>query len=191
MSEIYPWHIYEKILDERICDVLLEYCNALEKTPGLIHTKSKINLNYRKNLVGFFPEHHWMMGVFHHYATIQNFVKWKYDLGGSAPIQYAEYSQGHYYKWHADSSGMSVSNVDKVRKITCILQLTDGSKFEGGDLELRLGIDTEYIKVFSIKEMRNKGSLIVFPSSISHRVTEIDNGTRKTLTGWILGMPFK
>ena len=42
-----------------------------------------------------------------------------------------------------------------------------------------------------VKEIRPKGSLIIFPSDLWHRVRPVTKGTRYSLVIWNLGWPFK
>ena len=39
--------------------------------------------------------------------------------------------------------------------------------------------------------MKNKGSIIVFPSFIFHRVTPVTKGIRYSLVNWNVGQPYK
>jgi len=41
------------------------------------------------------------------------------------------------------------------------------------------------------KEILPKGSLVVFPSFVWHRVCPVKSGERKSLVIWNLGWPFK
>ena len=52
--------------------------------------------------------------------------------------------------------------------------------FEGGDFEI-YGEESEL----------PKGSVIVFPSFIEHRVAPVIKGTRYSLVAWFVGPPFK
>jgi PKHD-type hydroxylase len=70
------------------------------------------------------------------------------------------------------------------------LQLTDSSEYNGGDFYVKY-FDNGKEKEHKIKDAKEKGTLIVFPSSLLHRVTPITKGTRKSLVCWTLGFPFK
>ena len=39
--------------------------------------------------------------------------------------------------------------------------------------------------------VRNKGTIVVFPSFVWHRVTPVTKGTRYSLVVWNLGLPFR
>ena len=42
-----------------------------------------------------------------------------------------------------------------------------------------------------VKASREKGTIIIFPSFILHRVTPITKGTRESMVGWVSGPPYR
>lgn len=94
-------------------------------------------------------------------------------------IQYTVYEEsvnGHY-DWHIDM-GPEKAN----RKLSVVCQLSDPSEYEGGELQINTG---EII----IPE-KEKGTVIIFPSYMLHRVTPVTKGTRRSLVLWIEGPAF-
>jgi PKHD-type hydroxylase len=82
----------------------------------------------------------------------------------------------------------------KIRKLSFSCQLSDPNDYEGGELEFAIPeIINSKIKIntFSVKEFLPKGSIIVFPSYIWHRVKSVTKGVRYSLVSWVLGYPFK
>ena len=70
--------------------------------------------------------------------------------------------------------------------------MADGNSYEGGDLEFDMrnnGDSTSNIQRPEI--VRNKGTIVVFPSFVWHRVTPVTKGTRYSLVVWNLGLPFR
>lgn len=92
---------------------------------------------------------------------------------------YSEDTNGHY-TWHIDSSTTSVAP----RKLSMVLQLSDPSEYEGGELEVLNAPEP-------IAVDRKKGRIAAFPSWALHRVTPVTKGTRYTLVVWICGPAFK
>ena len=45
-------------------------------------------------------------------------------------------------------------------------------------------------KIVQCKEILPKGSLVIFPSFIKHRVTPVTKGIRYSLVIWSLGKPY-
>ena len=67
------------------------------------------------------------------------------------------------------------------RKLSFTLQLSDSDEYTGGDLEFTEFNDAD--EQFK-KDMRKKGTVIVFPSFLQHRVTEVTEVQRHALVGW-------
>jgi len=97
-------------------------------------------------------------------------------------LQYTIYDgEGEHYTWHLDRGG---STSDTPRKLSMVLQLSDPSEYEGGDLEIFEGPTPTQVK-------KEKGLISAFPSFVLHRVTPVTKGTRKTLVVWLTGPRFK
>ena len=108
---------------------------------------------------------------------------YKFDLFGfQEHMQYTVYDsekEGHY-TWHVDGGVKTAS----VRKLSIVVQLSDPSEYEGGDLEILVGSEP-------IKIDRKKGLIAAFPSYVLHRVTPVTKGIRKSLVIWVTGPSFK
>jgi PKHD-type hydroxylase len=111
---------------------------------------------------------------------------WKFNVTCvKENLQFSEYTadkeggKNGQYDWHMDFSGGPSST----RKLSMSIQLSDSSEYEGGDLELMMHRNI-------IKAPRDKGTVIFFPSYITHRVTPITSGTRHSLVSWFHGPPF-
>jgi len=107
--------------------------------------------------------------------------KWKFDLNSIVDsIQYSEYSEdGGHYDWHLDI-GPTINH----RKVSVISQLSGSDEYEGGELQIWTGGEYKTVP-------KDKGSCIVFPSFIMHRVTPVTKGTRKSLVLWVGGGSYK
>jgi PKHD-type hydroxylase len=78
--------------------------------------------------------------------------------------------------------------------VTC--QLTDGSEYTGGELQFDTRKYDPHLRdenqhVITSREILPKGSIVVFPSDVWHRVKPVTSGTRYSLVIWNLGYPFK
>jgi PKHD-type hydroxylase len=78
--------------------------------------------------------------------------------------------------------------------MTC--QLTDGSEYKGGELEFdfrqyspQMRDEAQHLR--KAPEILPKGSIIIFPSFVWHRVKPVTSGVRYSLVVWHLGYPFK
>jgi PKHD-type hydroxylase len=132
---------------------------------------------------------------------------WNFDWDWSESCQFTKYGVGQYYGWHCDSwdkpyvrkqneDGTYPMDHGKIRKISVTISLSDPDEYEGGNLEFdfRNQVDWENNKKAKIKscdEIRPRGSIIVFPSFVWHRVAPVTKGTRYSLVIWNLGYPFR
>jgi PKHD-type hydroxylase len=65
-----------------------------------------------------------------------------------------------------------------------VLQLTDPSQYEGGNLQIVTGGDPLTVR-------KQRGLVAVFPSYVLHQVTPVTKGSRQSLVAWITGPQFK
>ena len=108
----------------------------------------------------------------------------------SQGVQYGVYGESHFYDWHIDqysnpTSGeeYGVPDIPLNRKISATLLLSAPDEYEGGDMMFRDGAGNEY----HIDKGREQGSIVVFPSNVSHRVCPVTRGIRRSCVSWILG----
>lgn len=109
-----------------------------------------------------------------------NDILWNFDLL-SAPeqIQYTEYyaSEGGHYTWHQDIGPEMLS----LRKVSITVQLSSPDEYTGGDLEIWQGGEGPIVTP------RGKGTVVIFPSYMMHRVSTVTTGTRRSFVLWAGG----
>ena len=109
--------------------------------------------------------------------------------------QFTEYKINQHYNWHIDEHDKPYESNDKrnnkIRKLSMSLCLSDKNSYDGGNLMFSKLGKLNKINSFTVKEMREKGSLIVFPSYTLHRVEPVTRGTRHSLVIWYLGNPYR
>jgi PKHD-type hydroxylase len=98
-------------------------------------------------------------------------------VGVEGNVQLARYdsSDQGFYGWHTDFSGAR-----PLRKLSITIQLSTSEDYEGGDLELLY--DKEPYRLD-----RSRGTFLIFPSFMLHRVTPVTRGTRWSLVAWVGG----
>lgn len=101
----------------------------------------------------------------------------------SEQLQFTKYAPGEKYDWHVDGGGREHQGL---RKLSLVIQLSDPSEYEGGELQFGISTDDK-IEVAD----KNKGCAIIFPSYMRHRATEVTKGTRYSLVLWVAGPPFR
>jgi PKHD-type hydroxylase len=116
------------------------------------------------------------------YADNANRSMFGFDIRAVYDVQLAEYraEDGAHFGWHVDSLPPLSTGVAFDRKLTVVVQLTAPTEYEGGNLEI-LGEGA------SVAEWRQQGTVIVFPSFLTHRVTPVTEGVRHSLVTWAEG----
>ena len=130
--------------------------------------------------------------------TANREANWNFQWDWNEPSQFTIYKKGHFYGWHTDqivhSSKHKNKNFNgKTRKLSLTLQLTDKTKYEGGDLQFGW-IDVRkknLLNIVTVNEAKEIGTIIVFPSFINHQVTPITKGKRESLVNWSIGSSFQ
>jgi len=123
----------------------------------------------------------WLYNIIGSIAISAN-KNFNFNIKTVQTIQYTEYNKGQYYDWHVDTFLSSYKALTD-RKLSVSLQLSDADDYEGGDLEISQSD-------FSGMEVRQKGTAIVFPSFLEHRVTPVTKGKRISLVSWVEGTKF-
>ena len=122
---------------------------------------------------------------------------WNFQWDWNECSQFTIYEKGHYYGWHADQDSKShkhqSKNINgKMRKLSLTLQLTDKTKYKGGDFQFKW-IDTDkknLLNITIVDDAKDIGTVIVFPSFIWHQVSPITKGKRESLVNWSIGKAF-
>lgn len=188
----HPFVTWQNGFTEDEIKSLIDLCETYPKTQGSIgrkqgDTESNIDLSYRDSEVSWITQDqnsNWIYERLAYIARQLNGQFYKFDLYGFAEdFQYTVYkseNQGHY-NWHLDNG---ISTGSTPRKLSLVLQLSDPSEYEGGDLELFTNASIQQVD-------KTKGLIAIFPSFVLHRVTPVTKGVRKTLVTWICGPSFK
>lgn len=122
---------------------------------------------------------------------------WNFEYYAPESCQFTKYSESQHYTWHQDSWGKPYNKPGDsihglIRKLSVTVSLEDGDKYEGGDLEFDIRNNSDSTSNIQKSDIaRKKGSVIVFPSFVWHRVTPVTSGTRYSLVIWNCGPPFK
>ena len=101
----------------------------------------------------------------------------------SEALQFTKYGPGEKYDWHVDGGGREHQGL---RKLSLVVQLSNPCDYEGGELQFGTSTDDK-IEVAD----KNKGCVVVFPSYMRHRATEVTKGTRYSLVLWVAGPAFR
>lgn len=132
----------------------------------------------------------WIIPKIEYAVRISNKNAFQFDIDYFHELQFGEYTgeQQGAYGWHTDLEWASPRLIQ--RKLSIVVQLSDSDDYEGGDLELQESELSEG-QYPTPTALRAKGTLLVFPSFLSHRVTPVVKGTRYSLVIWYEGPCFR
>jgi PKHD-type hydroxylase len=205
----YYWY-FKSAIPPKICDDIIKYglaqAETMARTGGYGDkelTKDQVrDMKRKRNSDLVWLNDNWIYKELHPYIHEANkSAGWNYEWDRSESCQFTKYKLNQYYDWHCDSwdkvyDKPNTPQHGKIRKLSMTCQLTDGSEYEGGELEFdfrnydpHMREEAKHLK--QAKEIFSKGSIIVFPSFVWHRVKPVTKGTRYSLVMWNLGYPFK
>jgi PKHD-type hydroxylase len=206
----YYWW-YSKALSNETCDSIIELGNSknnksqlgvigntrkdVDKKP--LDEKEKKDLFKRRNSNITWLDEKWL------YELLQPFIydanekaNWNFKWDYTEEIQFTKYEINQHYSWHCDSSPKPYNKPNtgyhnKIRKLSAIISLSNPKDYLGGKVEFQFRNSIDSSKINECKEISERGSIVVFPSFVWHRVTPITKGTRYSLVMWNLGYPFQ
>jgi len=184
--------INENYLPSNICDDIINAAQAQKEIEGVIQggTDKKI----RNSRVVWLNEqwiYDWINGVINE-INIEH--KWNFTISHPEQIQFTKYNEGQFYGWHQDIYE-NIPADGFQRKISAVIPLVESNTYEGGDLEFYDPMTNpnkkQEDKIIRNKKLRQKGSIIVFPSYIYHQVTPVLKGERLSIVIWFCGEKWK
>ena len=203
----YYWY-FKSAVPTHICDDIIKYGLQTREEMAITGGYGNQKLNQRQvkdlkkkrdsNIVWI--SENWIYKELHpyiHQASVN--AGWNFQWNHSEACQFTKYNKGQYYDWHCDSWGGAYNNPNnpnthgKTRKLSVTLSLSDEKDYKGGELEFDFrNMDPDKKRNTMVcKQIRPKGSMVVFPSFLWHRVRPVTKGSRYSLVIWNLGRPFQ
>ncbi|MDA9973268.1 2OG-Fe(II) oxygenase [Alphaproteobacteria bacterium] len=162
--------------------------NQINKILEIVSNQSLLNAstfsykvpsdNVRKSKICWLSEN-WIKNLLWEHILRVNNKSFKIDVENKSEVQFTEYSfadNGHY-DWHHDVNWNGQTDID--RKISMTVQLSNENEYDGGDFEFE--------ELETNANFKLKGTIIIFPSYLRHRVTPVTSGVRKSLVAWFSG----
>jgi len=206
------YYYFQSALTPRFCDELIKYgtaqqeqlaltggqTNKIQEGKNLSEEDLKDLKKKRDSNIVWLSER-WI------FKEIQPFIHqanrlagWDFQWDFSEACQFTKYKLNQFYDWHCDSWEAPYVNKDnpdtfgKIRKLSVTCSLSSPEDYEGGELEFDFrNMDPDKPSIRKCAEIKPRGSIVVFPSHVWHRVKAVTKGTRYSLVIWNLGYPFK
>ena len=206
------YYYFQSALTPRFCDELIKYGISQQEELALtggetnkiikgnkLNNKDIKDLKKKRDSNIVWLNDKWI------YKEIQPFIHqanklagWNFDWDFSESCQFTKYKLNQFYDWHCDSWDAPYANENnkdtfgKIRKLSVTCSLSDPKDYKGGELEFDFrNMDPDKATVRKCAEISQRGSIVVFPSHVWHRVKPVTKGTRYSLVIWNLGYPFK
>ena len=204
----YYWY-WKNAIPPRLCDEIIQY--GLKHKQGRAITggqgtkrdlvKNPLSVKEIKQLkkkrdsdIVWMSDNWIYKEIFPYVRSANSSAGWNFQWSRAESCQFTIYTKGQYYGWHQDAweevYKLPGTTQGKIRKLSMTVSLSDQKEYSGGSLEFDFRKHSK-IKSRVCKEINSKGSLVVFPSFVWHRVTPVTRGTRYSLVSWYLGDPFK
>ena len=205
----YNYWYYRKALKKELCDKIISLCLKQNQGKASIAKEDDKEGRYAlaedadklRDCYTSWINDPWIYDIlnpFIHAANKQ--AGWNFQWDWNEPSQFTVYNKNQFYGWHCDqlSTPYNDTNTEfpqenfnnKYRKLSLTLQLTPSSEYKGGDFQFKW-FDYGKVKINQLKNGRELGTLIIFPSFLWHQVTPVTEGTRQSLVNWSIGKPFK
>jgi len=207
MNLKYIYWFFKNAVPKRICDDIVNTGLLRQKSLGTVgdiprvkklSKKDKKNILKTRNSSIVWLNEQWIYDEIMPYMHMANKnAGWNFDLDWSESCQFTIYKKNQFYDWHCDSWHEPYPNTSfenfrgKIRKISLTLQLSDPEDYKGGEFMFNASTIKQKNNIIYPKDILSKGTIIVFPSHIFHKVSPVTKGTRYSLVNWSLGKPFK
>jgi PKHD-type hydroxylase len=171
------WQLFESCITEEMCRDIINNFRTLPESEGQTFNKDS---NARSSKVrwvhGETGLKDFLLSIVHQANATALNVSIQPEM---QEMQFGEYSHEYQgkYDWHHDINWENPKHFD--RKLSVVVQLSDPESYKGGDFE--------FAEVETPSEFKKQGSVLIFPSYLTHRVTEVTEGTRYSLVSWVRG----
>ena len=176
------WQMWQGRIPPEECDDLVERLRVIPPVVAQTfnHQGGVSNNDLRKSNVRWVEDLD-VKAMLFWYAKEANRNAFGFDVTDCGSVQFTEYSSDYRGKYdvHHDIDWNGQALFD--RKISVVVQLSDPRYYEGCDFRFS---ETENPDANALKE---KGTILCFPSYLRHGVTEITKGTRYSLVAWFEG----
>ena len=198
---LYWW--FKKIFKKEFCEAIIKHALQKQekmaltgdlKNPDKLTKKQLKDLKKIRNSDVIFLNDRWIINEivpFIHDANINS--GWNFDIDYAEDMQFTIYKKGQFYGWHKDCDGKNENINGKIRKLSCSIVLSDSKNYKGGELlfeEPKKSFNKKP-KIITCEEIKEQGSMAVFPSYTWHKVKPVIRRARYSLVIWFLGKPYK
>ncbi len=178
------WEVWSSALSDTECDTIIERARTYSEEDATVGFSDTLrsDLAYRTSSIRWLSTHQEgaIVERIMQLVSASNRNNFGVDIAGLHELQFTEYHEtnsGHY-DWHHDVWLESARPY--ARKLSVVVQLSSPVDYEGGAFEF-FGIENP------AAQFAPRGSVLIFPSFLQHRVLPVSKGTRRSLVTWVEG----
>lgn len=178
------WEVWPSALSGEECDAVIARAQSYpdqSATVGFQGT-ARSDQAYRLSMIRWLDvrTEQDLVGRLMAFVHSSNRTNFGVDIAAPYDLQFTEYhgSARGKYDWHQDVWLESTRPFD--RKLSIVVQLSDPADYEGGAFEF-FGVEHPGAT------FAPRGSMLIFPSFLQHRVLPVAAGIRRSLVSWVEG----
>jgi len=173
--------VIEQILSPQECAEIIELgtTKGIKKQDNVINSNNvTVDKSVRSTDVYFLNDVALYQKIMPHVTRLN---RWGYSFSRVEPLQLGIYREGDHYDWHVDDDGVAYDSsagpfAGLNRRLSFSILLNED--FEGGEFLLENNVDVN---------LNQQGNILLFPSTLPHKVNPVTQGTRYSLVGWCCG----
>lgn len=173
------WQMFKGVLGN---EIISDICNLVDRTEKAT-TFNNSSDDIRASRVSWINDKR-VLNLLYEYVDIANRNVFNFNIFKKADIQFTEYlaTENGHYNWHHDINWNRDDGYD--RKLSVTVQLSNADEYEGGDFQFSECTTPD-------KDSKEKGTILIFPSYLQHRVSPVTKGIRKSLVAWFEGSKWR
>lgn len=172
------FHLIPQALDDGEIAEILQMADSLPAQDGTIFSTQEGASSIRKSSIKWLSDEALKQRLWSFVCTANQHA-FDVDVICEADLQFTSYygDEAGHYDWHQDVYFASQEPQD--RKISVTIQLSAEEAYSGGDFLFE--------DVQSSANFKAKGTALLFPSYLRHKVTPVTSGVRHALVAWFFG----
>ena len=180
LDKVYAYAYCENVFTKEECNKIIKIAKEKGLSKGVTRGKSDVRLS---NISWLYSTDNleWAFRKITDHVLNLNERYFNFDIFGlNEGFQFTN------YKAPSDKYGKHIDRAYDflTRKLSISIQLTDPSKYEGGELII-------YEDDTGTEMKKEQGTLVMFPSWMLHEVKPVTKGERNSLVAWVTGNQFK
>lgn len=182
------WCYFKQYMKKDFCEEIINHALTIEPQDGVINIgqSGEVVNSSRKCKVRFLSKDDWrfknLFDELWKTQLVANREFFNVHVTNLDSVQFTEYDESYFgeYKEHQDV--IWINNGEYHRKLSCVINLSDPSDYDGGDFEM-----TDVNNHPHYPDIRLQGTILYFPSFYRHKANPVIRGKRYSLVAWFEG----